>query len=208
MPDRETIFAAVFFLLFWVAVYGGCSALTPHIPWRVDLALPGEAHIPLVRLSAIPYLSLGGLQILAPVVLGRWEAVRPLLYVLVLETLIAAVFFVLMPAYAHPWIDPAPDGYAMALADAVNLEHNFFPSLHVTYAVTSAQFVSRRAQRPLALLAWLWAASIAASTVLLRQHYLLDVAGGTLLALSAERWVSRWLERSLPSPPPARGGQA
>lgn len=196
MPDRASVAATAFFLVFWVVVYGGASALSGLVPWRIDLALPYEQHIPLVPLAAIPYVSMGGLLILAPVTLQRWERVRPLFYALILETIAAAIVFVLLPVRAHPWIEPEPQGFSMALADAMNLERNFFPSLHVTYAWTAASAIARHTSARISAACWLWAIAITVSTVLLRQHYLLDAAGGALLAIAVDRITQRTVPAS------------
>lgn len=63
---------------------------------------------------------------------------------------------------------------------------NCFPSMHVALAqlvAWTAGEIDARLARP----AWLVALLITLSTVLIKQHYLADVAGGTLLAYAAYR---------------------
>jgi membrane-associated phospholipid phosphatase len=181
--------ATLVFLILWIVIYGGASALSAYVPWRVSVALPGEEHIPLVPLAAVPYVSMGGLLLLAPVVLRTWARVQPLFVVLVLETVVAALVFVVLPVRAEPWIEPEPQGLFMGLADQMNLERNFLPSLHVAYSLTAAHAVAGHAPRWLGALAWGWAVLIAISTVLLRQHYVLDVLTGALLAAVVSRSI-------------------
>jgi membrane-associated phospholipid phosphatase len=76
-------------------------------------------------------------------------------------------------------------------ADALNLTYNLLPSLHVAFAVICAAIFSPRAPRPVKTLLWLWASLIAASTVLIHQHHILDVVSGWLLAVVCVRAVFR-----------------
>lgn len=77
---------------------------------------------------------------------------------------------------------------------------NAFPSLHVAFAVLTAVLLARQL-RAVGAPAWvravnvLWAAGIVYSTLATRQHVLLDVLGGTLLA-GAVSWAGNardWL---------------
>lgn len=189
MSDRARVVGAtLFFLAFWVLVYGGASVVSGHVPWRVPVALPGEPWVPLVPSFSVVYLSLGGLLLLAPAVLRTWDAVRPLFRLLIAQTVIAAACFVLIPARAEPWLDPAPQGLVMTVADTINLERNYFPSLHVTYSWTAALAIGRHGGRPVAAFAWAWALGITAATLLLHQHYVLDVVAGIGLAVGGWRW--------------------
>lgn len=92
---------------------------------------------------------------------------------LVCQTLAAWPMFVLLPIASIP----TPEielPLLFQVADWVNLDNNYLPSLHVSYATTCAFF----AGGPL----WtLWAVAISASTLLCHQHYLLDVLAGFLL---------------------------
>jgi membrane-associated phospholipid phosphatase len=67
--------------------------------------------------------------------------------------------------------------------------------------VTCAASFSPRAPGWIKAVLWLWACLIAASTVLIHQHHVLDVITGWLLALLCVRMVFR---RSLPSTPADR----
>ena len=74
-------------------------------------------------------------------------------------------------------------------ADKLNLTYNLLPSLHVAFAVICVAIFSARAPLAGKVLLWFWAAMVAASTVLLHQHHLLDVATGWLLALVCVRLI-------------------
>lgn len=88
-----------------------------------------------------------------------------------------------VPAFAVDWAQ-YPSLMFLKNADAGG---NAFPSLHVAFAVFAAMLLERQL-REVRAPAWLrvfnvlWALGIVYSTLATRQHVLLDVIGGTLLA--------------------------
>jgi hypothetical protein len=74
-------------------------------------------------------------------------------------------------------------------AKELALPHNMAPSLHVALSVVCVAVYVRRAPAPGAVLLWAWSFLIAASTVLLHQHYLIDVLTGYALGWAAVRLV-------------------
>ncbi len=182
--------ATVAFLVLWTTVYGAASALSAYVPWQVHVALPFEPFLPLVPAAAVPYTSLAGLLLLVPLA-GRTRAnVLPVFRGLVAQTLVAAVCFVVLPVAREPWLDPPPTTAFMAMADAMNLDRNYLPSLHVSYATTAALALARRG-RGWGAVGWTWALAITAATLLLRYHYVLDAAAGLALAAAADWWGHR-----------------
>ncbi len=188
-------FLAVFVVLFW-----GSEWLATLVPWRLQVDLPWERQLPFVPWTVWIYLSMDVLLLLAPLVLRTRRELLPLWLVLVGETVVAAVCFVLLPVTPHfaPFV--APDGVtgvAFAFADTINLTGNLLPSLHVAYALTAGLAFSHAARqqgRGLVVQgSWIvWALAIAVSTVLLRQHHVLDVAGGLVLGAGGWFLVGRW----------------
>lgn len=77
---------------------------------------------------------------------------------------------------------------ALQFLKATDVGGNAFPSLHVAFAVFTAVLLGRQL-RSVGAPAWtqwvnlLWAFGIVYSTLATRQHVLLDVVGGTLLAV-------------------------
>ncbi|WP_295987785.1 phosphatase PAP2 family protein [uncultured Variovorax sp.] len=93
-----------------------------------------------------------------------------------------------VPAFAIDWAQ-YPSLMFLKNADAGG---NAFPSLHVAFAVFSAVLLERqlrevRAPAWVRVLNVLWALGIVYSTLATRQHVLLDVLGGTLLAAVVSR---------------------
>jgi len=184
----------------WTVLFGGSEWLASHVPWRVHVDFAWERHIPFVPLAAWIYASLNGLLLLSPFVLRTWRELLSLWLVLVAETAVAAAMFVVLPVESRfvPFVPPdGATGVVFRMADAVNLNGNLLPSLHVTYALTTAlAFVhaAREHGRGWTVQgAWIvWALAIAASTIVLRQHHALDVAGGVLLAVVGWFGFGRW----------------
>lgn len=188
-PGREqwVVFAvcALLIQVLWFVVYGGCSWLTAHRESRVSLATPLDTHIPFVPWAAAVYLSLGPMVWLAPLVLRtRAELVR-LAAALAWLIVVSGVGFLFLPADAPVRPESRTDrgGAIMGFADRVNLDHNLCPSLHVGMAVVCALAYSRMGSPRRAWFWWMWAAAIAAATLLIREHYVVDVVAGVAVGL-------------------------
>lgn len=184
---------AAFVLLFGL-LYGGASLLSGAIPWRIGVALPVEAAIPFVPAAAAVYLMTLPFLALAPFVLRRRTELVPLTAALAAATAIAAVVFVALPAEpAWPARQAAGAGAAGALftlADTLNLERNELPSLHLALVLCAALAYRAKTGRAGALLLSGWVGAIAASTLLLHEHHLADLAAGAALALGCWLWVA------------------
>lgn len=189
---------SVFFLTWFVALFGGADWLSGLVPWRISVGLPFEAQIPFLPAMSFVYLSLDALLLMTPFVLRTWKELAPLFAALVAETAVAAIVFVALPVATDLPPIPTVDGVvgmAFAVADRLNLDRNLLPSLHVAYGVTVAFGLSAKASRSGRFVLFGWAGAIAASTVLLRQHFVLDVVAGALLGWASWRIVGQWAQR-------------
>ncbi len=200
--------------LLFCLVYGLGDLVTGLHRWRLPVALPFELGLPFVPAWSWAYLSLYPLFACAPLVLVRGEQLRALARAVELAILVAGPCFLLWPAepaWPPPRVTGGPHAAAFALADLLNLRYNLVPSLHVAFAATCALAYARARGAAAALVFGSWAAAIAASTVLLHQHHLVDVATGLALAAWAERRAARALSRAgaaptaRPAPAPAAG---
>jgi membrane-associated phospholipid phosphatase len=103
----------------------------------------------------------------------------------VVDPFVAAIGLGLFgPVVAGPALAYGVDLLALRVAYSIDPPYNCFPSLHVAYAFVSALTCSR-VHRGVGFVALLWAVLIAVSTVFTKQHYVLDVIGGGLIA-----WVA------------------
>lgn len=196
--ERANVFIlAVVFALSFVLLYGGASVLSAFVPWRVPMMLPLDEQLPLVPGAAALYLTIGPMLLLAPFLLRDLASLLPLFAALMLETLIAATCFLLLPV--DPPVlqccEPGVSGTLFHVADVLNLERNDMPSLHVAFAFTLAAAFASRVSRTAGVLLFGWAIATVVSTLLTRQHNLLDVVGGTALAAIVWPLASRWGRR-------------
>jgi len=103
--------------------------------------------------------------------------------------LITSAFYVFLPA-SYPrdaYIDSSTSGYLVELTRIIDGPSNTFPSSHVTFAWLTVLFVglSKYANtckwvRPAY---FFWALLISVSTLVLKQHFIIDVFSGIALAL-------------------------
>ncbi|MFM9926379.1 phosphatase PAP2 family protein [Variovorax sp. H27-G14] len=113
-----------------------------------------------------------------------WACARDAALMAAVGLVVFWVFPTVVPAFAVDWAQ-YPALHFLKSADAGG---NAFPSLHVAFAVFAAVQLHRQL-RSVQAPAWartvnmLWALGIAYSTLATRQHVLLDVLGGTLLAV-------------------------
>ena len=104
----------------------------------------------------------------------------------------ALLIFVAFPSrMIRPELLPdGVSGSALRLLYEIDSAWNVFPSLHAAHSVLVAM-VCWRYRRPLFPVVAVGSALIIASTVLIKQHYALDILGGALLAAASMSVVDR-----------------
>ncbi|ATB31304.1 phosphatase PAP2 family protein [Melittangium boletus] len=196
LPRREeallTGAMATGFTLFFLLVYGGASWVTGFYPGGLRVDLPFERHIPFVPAWAAVYVSMDVLLLLSLFILRTWRDMVPFVSALALETVLGAGCFLLLPVeVAWPAREVSGDSaFVFLLADTMNLERNYLPSLHVAFACTAALAYGERGGGLARAGFTLWATAIAASTLLIHEHHVVDVLAGALLAWGTWRAVA------------------
>ncbi len=194
---------------FWVAglgvaaLFGAAWLGAPRLAGGYhSLALGLDAHVPYLPWMAPIYL-VGYALPLAPLVIVRDpDVLLPGLAGLALVIVAAFGCFVLLPVAVPPppWRGLGGAPLALAAIDAFGgLRGNCFPSLHVafaTYVAVGFYATSHPARHVLSGIA----VAIAASTVTLKLHFLLDLPAGAALGGAAARvfaWppLARWEAR-------------
>lgn len=199
LPDRHHL--GHFLLLSLVVgawgalVYGGTDWIIAQHAYRVRVHLDAELATPFVPASVLGYMAMYPLFWAAPFVLHTGRELRVLAATLCVVIGVAGVCFLLLPA--EPAFPPTPDcgpwDGLVRLAKQIALTYNLVPSLHVTLSVVCVAVYSLYAGALGRTVLWLWAAVIAISTLLLHQHYIIDVVTGLLLGCAGVRWVyCRW----------------
>jgi membrane-associated phospholipid phosphatase len=171
--------------LWFALVYYGAEWAAQRRSHLIDFATPFDLSIPFVAPFVLAYVSMYLFFFLPPFVLRTEREIKALVAAQSIVILIAGVFFLLFPGatvYPQPkdlggWHD------LVVVAQALAMQHNYAPSLHVALSVLFALVLGRQAGPLGKALLWLWAALIVASTLLVHEHYLVDVASGFLLGL-------------------------
>jgi membrane-associated phospholipid phosphatase len=126
--------------------------------------------------------------ILLPVVVVRPEKLfKRTLQAYVMMMVIAYAGFLLYPTIAPRPANVNAEGFfawCLRLTYSLDTRYNCFPSLHVANSFVSA-LACYRVHKKVGIAAMLWSALIAVSTLFTKQHYVVDVIGGTMMALLA-----------------------
>lgn len=195
-PDRRRWRAYGWFLLVFHAtffpVYFATGAVAAWSGRAVSAHLAFEAAIPLVPWMIWPYLSVVTLFTL-PLLHLDPPAMAALSRRITVAISVAGVIFVAVPlrgGFAPVHVDSV-EGLLIGWLGAVDTPHNLAPSLHVALGALVALACGRAASTAWRIALAAWMALLAASTVLVHQHHLLDVASGFGLALAVDRLMGR-----------------
>lgn len=170
-------------------VYGGADYLVKYLRVVEPIQAPAEPQWPFVPALSLIYLSLILVISSLPLVMRSTRKLQFAATLLGTQLIIAFPFFVLLPLEPLPPIvlQGSSWDYLITFLDTLNMDYNLFPSLHVSFALSCA-YLLRSNKSPLITAAWwAWAGAVALSTLLLHQHYLIDVLGGSLLMIAAAR---------------------
>jgi membrane-associated phospholipid phosphatase len=162
-----------------------------------EAVVPGRAlHVPEIALDramtiepawSLVYLSLFLAVLLPAFVIHQQELVRRTINAFIHAWVVALACFVL-----YPTVGPRPprlpgDGFSawtLRLIYSSDHRYNCLPSLHVAQCFLAA-FACFIVHRGVGLACMGWAFLVGLSTVYTKQHYVLDVATGVLLAIFA-----------------------
>lgn len=179
--------------IFWGTLYFGAARITEAPAARTfdDAVL---ARLPLVPAFASVYLGVHIFSMVPYCALPETRLLRRYLLGNVLLVSVAAIAWVTLPVRVdRPPIPPELSGFGTWLLHLVyrgDPTTNCFPSAHcgvAVYAAIGLRFASRR------LFAWgiVTAIGVCVSTVLTKQHYVLDVLAGAVLAALTAWAMSR-----------------
>lgn len=186
-PTQERVLLFIGLAALWSAAYLGIGRAIATRPTQVLTWDPVWAF-PYVPAFVVPYLSAYLLPFVAFFALRDAASSRKFSIVVAGTILASAALFVAWPlTLARPAVGLASvfDRLLGALY-VYDRPTNLFPSLHVSLSFLCAVAVGRVfPRRRVWMLAW--ATLIAVSTLFVRQHYVIDVAGGAAVAWVAWR---------------------
>ena len=208
---RAAVF--LFVLLPWVLVYFGIQAL--GIPAnRIDLSFGFERHWPVLQWTTAIYVSAYLQAPLAVLIAASRRGLRRLAAAGALASLVVGICWIVIPAVVvhRPYTPHGLLGRVLSLERAMDDGTVSFPSMHVVWALLSADVWSDRARvsghRAWRVFGYLWAIAIAATTITTGMHYVIDVAAALpvyfalrnpdalweRLRAAAERIANSWRE--------------
>jgi membrane-associated phospholipid phosphatase len=174
------------------ALYGPLN----HGPNRIFLRTGLDTSIPLVPVFAIPYLSLIpfiGASLVGMLVF-RGRVYRSAALAMIAAWLISYAFYFFLQSYVDRPAVPGNDVFSSLVRTiyASDAPYNDFPSLHTSLSMIIA-IHWWRIDRRIGIPAAAWTALIVASTTLVHQHYLADVALGIVVAVvSSAVFLRTW----------------
>lgn len=192
---RGLVFWAVCTLVVFYAIYPVSNWLASQRTQRFDFLTPWDAQIPLVPEFIWVYFSFF-IYLLLPIWWVDRRDVDALGRRQVVATLVCGLVFALFPAnlaFARTLPEAEPYRSIFTAMFALDHPHNLLPSLHIVYtvatgsAVLSTQWAQKRYGR--CTLVLLWAVAIAASTMLVHQHHVLDVVAAVVLVALLSLWI-------------------
>jgi len=172
--------ALFFYAYFWVMRHP-LSAVTVMPAIRLDDFVAFSPHSFFLYVSLWVYVALGSALLKNAQELAAWGAAS---FVMIVVGL--GVFLTLPTKVPDPEIDWSLYP-SLQFLKTVDVSGNACPSLHAAFAVFSAVVLHRtltaiRSARALLILNLVWGLGIVYSTVATRQHVVLDVIAGSLLA--------------------------
>ncbi len=168
-----------------------------HGPYRLFLRSPIDQALPVVPLFVVPYVSLqpfiyGSLVVF---LLFRARIFQSAVLSMIATFLVSYIFFAFLQTYVDRPVLTGDDLFSRMVRDVYAGDHpyNDFPSLHVSTSVIIAIHwwrLNRKYTWPLLI----WAGLIAISTVMVKQHYVVDIAGGLILAFGTSWFFHRVID--------------
>jgi membrane-associated phospholipid phosphatase len=183
---KQRMIMVVGLLIFILTCYLGSQKLVLAFfdVGQHDLLLPGEEKIPFMPFSILVY----SLEYLLPiwlfVMISKREYILKIIIAFVAMVIIHVFFYFSFPVeyVLRPHLSADTMGYYfISTLYEMDAPINTFPSMHVSIAFLTF-FIIRKYRPHLQWIGFLVAIIISTSTILIKQHYILDVVSGVMLA--------------------------
>lgn len=178
----------IWLILFYAYTVLGYEILT-NIPNNNLLVLPIDGSIPLVPVFAVPYLFATFMFLATPLIvyfISGWEKTKPYLIVQTIATTISYAVYLIYPTST---VRPEVTGtdifsQMVAFVYASDKPAGLFPSGHVFMSIIIAYFFWKYYPKTRTWVA-IFLPLIVLSTVFMKQHHVLDIVGGIVVAASS-----------------------
>lgn len=185
-PQQLNKKRALFLLLvaYFIVGYLLINYFNQHRSHCYDVVLPFEEGIPFLPVFILGYLLVYASIIIVYFKVNEFEQIKKAALLYFVLTTVHYVLFLIFPVrmLIRPEI-VSPNGFSETLAAlyfAIDEPYNCFPSLHVSYALLSA-LVLRGFKWSLIL--YVMTIITAFSVVMVKQHYIMDVAAGGVVTV-------------------------
>ncbi|MBU6209530.1 MAG: hypothetical protein KGR22_06440 [Planctomycetes bacterium] len=170
----------------WAIIWFGSAWLSSFWPSRVELALAFERTATPHDWMIPVYASYDLAAALLPLFCRGWRDYAVVGGTILLQTLIACTIYVALPqrlAFATTDSGLVWDW----LSGMTNLPHpglySYAPSMHVAGVLAIGLFFAPRLSRAGTTALWTWCVAVIASTWMVQEHHVADIASGIVLAL-------------------------
>ena len=177
-------------VLTFIGTYGPINIFNDSRSDLYHLWFTFELGIEAVPWMTYVYFSMY-FQLLLPLFILEENEIIGMCKAMILANFIAGGCFLLVPTELGWPRQPAGDHFLFQAIHALDLPHNLMPSLHIAYGALVLLSLWKRLNRALALAFVIWFFAICASVVLVRQHHVIDIPTGFLLALACMFAVRR-----------------
>jgi membrane-associated phospholipid phosphatase len=189
-PTRLAILGL--YVAYFILTYKGIQIFTASYVLNINPALPYEALIPFVPATFYIY-SLAYLFPAVLIFLTDIPTLKKIMLGFVFVSLIHYIVFLTFPiSYTlRPSINPNQDFTSWLIYQfyLIDTPLNSLPSIHVSFVYLTYYFMKKYATPRLAHMGHFLAYLIAISTILVKQHYILDVFAGLLVSSLYNRYV-------------------
>lgn len=167
----------------WIILFVSSGLTTSTLP-PVNANLEVDSLIPFIPGFVWVYVSCYVMPLFLVLIAKNWHRFNVVLLSLAIAHVVAfAVYLNLPVSVQKPGTGYSVSGIILSVLYSWGVEPwtNNLPSLHVIFAFTIATgSLGQSLGRPVEIVTFIWATFIAASTLLVRQHIVLDVASGLL----------------------------
>lgn len=170
----------------WAVAWFGSAWASSHWPGRLELALPFERTAAPMHWMIPVYASYDIVAGLLPLFCRGWRDYALLGRTILLQSFVSCTIYVILPqqlAFPTTRTGAVWDW----LSGLTGLPHpglySYAPSMHVAGVIAIGMFFAPRLGRTGAVGLWTWCAAVIASTWMVQEHHVVDIASGIALAL-------------------------
>lgn len=180
---KERVLWAMLMGLFFALVHGGMNEISGLTVTRASFLLEWKSNLPFVPELIVPYMSLYPVVLIAFLMSPTRQAVQKLALRSSLAIVITAAFFLAIPV-EFSFQRPEISGWPKFWFDLSSFDrpHNRFPSLQISLGFLAWHTITGEIKGVYRVMVTVWFLLLAASTVLVFQHYFFGLPGGVAIA--------------------------